>query len=233
MSYFRAKSRQTNQNAFLQNRLANFTNPPMRTGNLHVEKNETVGGDLDISGNLKATSFYATGNFYLNAHILIPPGTVIQSAAITVPAGWLDCDGALLNKVTYAKLFAAIGNTYGGSSSDLSFNLPDTRGRVCVGVGDGAGVALSNRILGATGGAETHTLTAEQMPSHNHTSNAVGGTIGLITADGLNTAGVVDASATEPNIYAAPQALTINNTGDGLPHNNMQPFIALRHLIKS
>ena len=230
MSYFRAKSRQTNQNAFLQNRLANFTNPPMRTGNLHVEKNETVGGDLDISGNLKATSFYATGNFYLNAHILIPPGTVIQSAAITVPAGWLDCDGALLNKVTYAKLFAAIGNTYGGSSSDLSFNLPDTRGRVCVGVGDGAGVALSNRILGATGGAETHTLTAEQMPSHSHSlTRRANSDTGTFDTDNGNQ----DESSAATTDRADLGPFNTNNTGGGLPHNNMQPFIALRHLIKS
>jgi len=231
MSFFRAKSRQTNQNTYLQNRLANFTNPPMRTGDLHVERDETVGRDLDISGNLTATNFYATGNFYLNSHILIPPGTVIQSAAVNVPAGWFDCNGALLNKVTYAGLFAAIGNTYGGTSSDLSFNLPDARGRVCVGAGDG--VALSNRVLGATGGAETHTLTTDEIPAHSHTSNAVGGSIGLIIADGSSTAGgESDASATEPNIYAAPRALTIDNNGGGAAHNNMQPFIVLRHLIK-
>ena len=179
---------------------------------------------------MKATSFYATGNFYLNAHILIPPGTVIQSAAITVPAGWLDCDGALLNKVTYAKLFAAIGNTYGGSSSDLSFNLPDTRGRVCVGVGDGAGVALSNRILGATGGAETHTLTAEQMPSHSHSltrrANSDTGTVDTDT-------GHQDESSAATTDREDLGPFNTNNTGGGLPHNNMQPFIALRHLIKS
>jgi microcystin-dependent protein len=231
MSFFRAKSRQTNQNAYLQNRLANFTNPPMRTGNLHVEKNETVGGNLDISGNLKATSFYATGNFYLDSHILIPPGTVIQSAAITAPAGWFDCDGASLNKVTYAGLFAAIGNTYGGLVGDLSFNLPDARGRVCVGAGAGPG--LTERLLGVPGGAETHTLTSGEIPSHTHESNAVGGTIGLITSDGSHTGSSgLDTTTGEPNLFAALPALTINNTGGGAAHNNMQPFIVLRYLIK-
>ncbi len=232
MSFIRAKSRQTNQNAYLQNRLANFTNPPMRTGDLHVERDETIGGDLDISGNLKATSFYATGNFYLDSHILIPPGTVIQSAAIAVPAGWFDCDGSFLNKVTYAGLFAAIGNTYGGTISDLSFNLPDARGRVCVGAGDGTGPALTNRVLGAKDGAETHTLSVNEMPEHSHGSNTVAGQLGLITANGASTATTVDSSEVEPNLYETPRALTISNTGGGLPHNNMQPFIVLRHLIK-
>jgi len=39
MSFIRVKNRQTNSNVFLQNRLATFTSPPMRTGDLYVEKN--------------------------------------------------------------------------------------------------------------------------------------------------------------------------------------------------
>jgi microcystin-dependent protein len=86
--------------------------------------------------------------------------------------------------------------------------------------------------MGATGGEETHTLTTGEMPSHTHTSNAVGGTVGLIKADGQNTAVNVDASAVEPNIYAAPVALSINNAGSGTAHNNMQPFAVLNYIIK-
>lgn len=231
MSFIRAKSRQTNQNAYLQNRLANFTNPPMRTGDLHVEKNETVGGDLDISGNLKATSFYATGNFYLDSHILIPPGTVIQSAAIAVPAGWFECNGAILNKVTYAGLFAAIGNTYGNTygETDLSFNLPDARGRVCVGAGDGTGPALTNRVLGDDGGAETHTLSVNEIPAHSHSltrrSNMDDGSY-----DTNNLLQDESSAATTDRLALGP--FNTFETGGGAAHNNMQPFIVLRHLIK-
>lgn len=65
MSFRRAKSRGINRNTYFENRLTNFTNPPVYTGNLIVEKNEYVNGDLDIcgnlvvGGNLSANAFYA------------------------------------------------------------------------------------------------------------------------------------------------------------------------------
>jgi microcystin-dependent protein len=71
------------------------------------------------------------------------------------------------------------------------------------------------------------------MPSHNHGSNAVGGTVGLITSNGQNTASInLDVTTGEPNLYTSPQALTINNAGSGNSHNNMQPFLVIRYLIK-
>lgn len=71
------------------------------------------------------------------------------------------------------------------------------------------------------------------MPAHSHSSNATGGNSGgLIRTTGVNTAVNVDNSSVEPDLYAATVALTINNTGSGLPHNNMQPYVVLRYLIK-
>ena len=234
MSYFRVKSRQTNSGVFLQNRLATFTTPPMRTGDLYVEKNETVGGNLDVSGNLtvhqdlRAKNFYASGNYYLDNYVLIPAGTIIQSAATTIPGGWLFCDGSSLTVLEYQSLFNAIGYTYGGATT--TFNIPDTRGRTTV--GSGTGIGLTARALGNKDGEETHVLTTGEMPSHTHSSNAIGGSIGLIIANGQNTATTADSSTVEPNVYAPPEALTINSTGGGNAHNVMQPFIVFNYLIK-
>ena len=78
-----------------------------------------------------------------------------------------------------------------------------------------------------------YTLTVGQMPEHSHGSNATGGSVGLITSNGSNTASSgLDPSPGEPNLFASIPALTINNTGSGLPHNNMQPYVVLRYLIK-
>ena len=236
MSYLRAKSRAINQNVYYDNRLNTFTKPPMLSGNLFVENYERVGGNMDISGNLtiggdlQAKSYYANnGNFYLDNYILIPYGTIIQTAAVTIPDGWLVCDGASILKAIYLNLFNAIGYTYGGSGSN--FNVPDIRGRIAVGSGTGAG--LTTRNLGTTGGEEAHTLTTDEIPSHSHSSNAVGGNIGLITSTGNNTASTgLDNTSGEPDLFQTLPALTINSTGGGNAHNNMQPFIVFHYLIK-
>jgi microcystin-dependent protein len=231
MSYFRPKRRTTNNNVFLQNRLTTFTNPPLRTGNLYVEKNETVFGDLDICGNLtvgnniKANSFYATGNFYLDNYILIPAGTIIQSASVNEPNGWFNCDGRLLNKIAYSDLFAAISYTFGGS--DFSFNIPDIRGRVPVGAGSTSG--LTNRNLGDVGGEERHTLTVSEMPSHTHSltrrSNADADAIDTDDAN-MESSSASTTDRTEIGLF------NTYNSGEDESHNNMQPFIVLRYLIK-
>jgi hypothetical protein len=49
MSIARLKSRAKNESVFLQNRLARFTEPPMRTGDLYVEKDETIYGNLEAA----------------------------------------------------------------------------------------------------------------------------------------------------------------------------------------
>ena len=199
---------------------------------LTVERNLIIDGDT-TAANVYATQFYLRG--LLNNYLLIPYGTIIQSAAVTVPDGWLLCDGASILKATYLNLFNAIGYVYGGSA--LNFNVPDMRGRVAVGTGDGdgAGTEKTNRVLGTFGGEETHTLSVAEMPSHSHTSNSTidsTGGYGLIYYDTHSTQHAEVNDGVEPNLYQTPIALAINDTGSDTPHNNMQPFLVLNYLIK-
>lgn len=94
-----------------------------------------------------------------------PTGGVMQFAGATAPTGWLVCNGASLLRATYPALFAAIGTTW-GAVDGTHFTLPDLRGRTPIGVGTGTG--LTARSLGATTGAETHTLTAGESSVNAH-----------------------------------------------------------------
>ncbi len=239
MSFRRTQSRAINHHVFLDNRLTNFVGEHVHFGDLIVERDALINGNLTVKKDIRARSFYATGNFYLDEYILVPAGTVVQSAAIVIPDGWLNCNGASCNKSFYADLFAAIGNTYGGAPTDLSFNLPDLRGRV--GIGAGQGPDLSNRVFATSGGAETHTLTTGEMPSHSHDISDPGHAHSQITVnDDFNNSGgsppsfAADGagSRTWNNINSSTTGITINNAGSGNAHNNMQPFLVIRYLIK-
>lgn len=55
-----------------------------------------------------------------------------------IPAGFLHCDGRLLDTSQYSDLYVAIGNNFGNSPPNGQFYLPDLRGRFIRGVDDGA-----------------------------------------------------------------------------------------------
>lgn len=78
----------------------------------------------------------------------VPAGQVSHFAMATAPVGWLKANGALVNRVTYARLFAAIGTLYGVGDGSTTFELPDLRGQFIRGFDDGAGVDTA-RVMGS------------------------------------------------------------------------------------
>lgn len=81
------------------------------------------------------------------------------------PRSWAFCDGQLLPINQNQALFSILGTTFGGDGR-TTFGLPDLRGRTAIHAGNGPG--LSDRRLGAKGGAETVTLNVTNLPNHNH-----------------------------------------------------------------
>ncbi len=146
-----------------------------------------------------------------------PPGSIIAYAGTVAPAGWLWCDGTAVSRAQYPALFAVLGATWGPGDGVSTFNLPDLRGRVPIGTGQGSG--LSNRPIAQKGGSETHTLTVEEMPAHNHT---------VTTVPGWDAGGGWSGGGW----WGDPQVISTNNSGGSQPHNNMQPYVAVNFLIK-
>jgi microcystin-dependent protein len=100
----------------------------------------------------------------------VPTGSVQMFAGASAPTNWLLCNGSAISRTTFATLFALIGTTYGTGDGSTTFNVPDMRGRMPVGVGTGTG--LTARTLGQTGGAESVTIASSNLPIHTHTLSA-------------------------------------------------------------
>jgi microcystin-dependent protein len=173
--------------------------------------------------------------------VLMPTGTVLSYAGISLPgvAGdWIYCDGSEYNREispgVSTPLFLALGTTYGVGDGSTTFNIPDLRGRVIAGQDDMGGTSanrltgqsggLSGDNLGATGGAETHLLTAAQsgLPSHNHASGVRASNNNYDTGSGNGT--------------LQGTGIDTGNTGGtdaSSAHNNVQPTIILNYIIKT
>jgi len=97
------------------------------------------------------------------------------------PLSWALCTGQLMSIAENTALFSLLGTTYGGDGQ-TTFALPDFRGRVAVGTGQGLG--LSPWDLGQVEGVENVTLLTSNMPAHNHTLISPGNAAitGTITA---------------------------------------------------
>jgi microcystin-dependent protein len=92
-------------------------------------------------------------------------GEIMYVGFTFCPDGTAEASGQLIPIAQNTALFSLLGTTYGGNGT-TTFALPDLRGRVPVHAGQAPG--LSEVQQGEMGGAETHTLTFAQMPSHAH-----------------------------------------------------------------
>ena len=151
--------------------------------------------------------------FYISEYNIGITGEYKLIARTNDYGNWLICDGRAISRTQYSNLFTAIGSAFGSGNGSTTFNIPDLRGRVPGGIGQGSG--LSNRTLGNNVGAETHTLSISQMPQHEHMSGI-----------GHNILDYEDGSAPPNNIgpsFANP--IMTSSTGNGAAHNNMQPTL--------
>ena len=177
------------------------------------------------------------------AAIWIPPtGAVVEWLGSTAPTGWLLLEGGTIGdagsgatvranadtEALYTLIYNSMADAQApvsggrGASAAADFaagktiTLPDVQGRTVIGTGTGSG--LTARTHGDTDGAETHQLTESEMPSHTHsvpaTTNAAGG-------------------SSIPKInFNVPTSETTGSTGGDAAHNNMQPWIAFRKIVK-
>jgi len=199
---------------------------------------------LNSNGQLTWSAVGGTSNTFVNSEI-IPVGTIMPYTDTSLPAGnkWLNCDGAYVSTLQYPELSAVIGASFGPLSTNGGtqyFKLPDLRGKTIIGFTNtlaydlsGVGMTFS---FASSGGEYQHILSELEMPHHRHDlkhpvtgeqfyvindSNFSDGTPNTFRADGPD-------KSNDARWYPFT-----NYAGGSGAHINMQPYLALNHIIKA
>jgi microcystin-dependent protein len=178
-------------------------------------------------------------------------GQIFQGGWNFAPSGSATCSGQLLPISQNQALFSLLGTNFGGNGVS-TFELPDLRGRIMAGTGNGLG--LPPYVIGEVGGSDQAQLTTNNLPQHTHTFTGTPGTLQASTnkattqaaaaGDLLARADDTSGTATTPAIYipaasstatvnlAGPTATgTIGVTGSNLPFPIANPYLAITIVI--
>ena len=179
----------------------------------------------------------------------VPVGTLQPYLGLVPPKGYLVCQGQLVSKITYSKLYEICGDTF-GTSTETHFYLPDLRGKTLAGYDENdAAMNTIGKLLGQKTHIHTtgnHTLTVAEMPKHEHSvyADAWAGKLAVkmtqreqTSADG-DTYDVADfghdtSSMSGPLYATATGSSQAHNHGDTGSNTNYQPTITVNWIVKA
>lgn len=128
--------------------------------------------------------------------------------------GYLLCNGATVNKITYAELYRVIGNTFGPETAN-TFTIPDLREKFA----RGTNVADD---LGNKGGLDRVALSIPELPSHSH---------GVVRGAPQNGNDPIVSRVTGQLLPGTTPTTFSANTGGNTAHENKPPFLNLHYII--
>lgn len=157
------------------------------------------------------------------------------------PRSWFFCQGQILSIAQNTAFFSLLGTTYGGNGQ-TTFAIPDFRGRVALGTGQGPG--LPSVQLGQVAGSPTVTLLTTNLPAHNHSATGVvtlqvnndgAGLTNDATNNRFGASGALFTASTDELVPMAPPqtSITVNPAGGGQPISTMPPFLGMNYIICS
>ena len=203
--------------------------PSSLSGNvaLTLPSSITNGGFLQTDG---------SGNLSFQIVAGVPTGSVFCMAVVSIPSGYLECNGNAVSRSTYSALFAVIGTAYGSGNGSSTFNLPDLRGEFIRGVDRGRGVDSGRNIAtpqGSQNAQHNHSASSTSSvtdPGHKHNLNFnMGSIISSGGAFGLKDSGNADRMFTATTGISVSTSTSIGNQGgnESRPRN-----VAMMYIIK-
>lgn len=155
----------------------------------------------------------------------VPTGGVIEWPAAAAPTGFLLCDGSAVSRTTYANLFTVIGETWGAGDGVTTFNVPNCKGRVSIGLDI---TQTEFDALAKTGGAKT---VAHTHSIANSGFGVSGGSVGTVGSGVLVVgSGSAEASETLESLRSSANAITSGAASDT---NNLPPYVVINKIIKT
>lgn len=190
------------------------------------------GIDVDENGVISAGSYFQDS---------VPIGSIVEWGSEIIPENWLLLNGQAVSRTGYAELFALYGTKYGEGDGSTTFNLPDYRKRVPVGMDE---TDADFDELGNTGGEKTHKLTTNEMPKHKHLiyqdTNGKGSRNAIVTnygvTGGTRIAMLANSGVSDFGPDSGDNAQGLVNAdyaGGDQPHNNLQPYIVTNFIVKA
>lgn len=156
------------------------------------------------------------------------------------PRNYQPCGGQLMSIAQNAALFSLLGTLYGGNGVQ-TFGLPDLRGRMPIGQGNGSGLPVHS--MGELAGTTTITLTSQNLPAHTH--SAIGVTVNLPVSTGggdasspqnaylADTGTEVYSSVSTPGTNYANLNVSgqTDIVGSNIPFEIMNPYLVMNYSI--
>lgn len=248
----------------------NGATPTLNVDSLGAKPLRLVSGEALTAGILLEGTIYgatyvaATEEWLAQGYVspdtwAVPIGSIIPYTSPDPPgSNFAMCYGQAVSRTGYPILYGRCGVLYGTGDGSTTFNLPDCRGRVIAGL-DNMGGTSANRLtgvdgslngdtIGATGGSETHTLTAGQLPANiPNSASSSSSTTGDVsvpggnfirtgggggTASGTGSANWTQTAAAQLNATTTTTTTVTINASGGAAHPNVQPTIILPHIIR-
>ena len=113
------------------------------------------------------------GKLFWDNKEINPTGMILPFAGDSIPIGYLPCNGSIVSRTTYSKLFAVIGTKYGAGDGINTFNLPNLESNTFAEFASVAGTAkeaglpnVSGSLTGMNGTWDSAFNVVEYCPSN-------------------------------------------------------------------